>query len=330
MKRLLAKLRNLILGIADTLEKVDRKLPKRLKALLLVVIFVAFGLILANYLHTHSLAILNPQGKIARDQRNLLIFAAVLSLVVVIPVFAMTAAFAWRYRESNTKASYRPEWDHSRTAETIWWGIPLLLIVILSVVTWNSSHALDPFKPISSPNKPVTIQVVALQWKWLFIYPDQHIATVNYVRFPQNTPVNFEITADAPMNSFWIPQLGGQVYAMSGMATKLSLMADHIGSYRGSSANISGEGFSDMHFTAESMTDQNFTKWVDQAGNTNDVLDQSVYDQLAQPSLHNPPVHYRLGDDGLYNGIIMKFMDPSQHDSLTEHNRAHTDYGVGE
>ena len=132
-----------------------------------------------------------------------------LSLIVVIPVYIMLFLFAWKYREGNTKAKYSPDWDHSALLETIWWTVPLLLITILSVVTWNSSHDLDPFRPLNSSVKPVKIQVVALQWKWLFIYPEQNIASVNYVEFPVNTPVDFEITADAPMNSFWIPQVGG-------------------------------------------------------------------------------------------------------------------------
>ena len=182
-----------------------------------------------------------------------MIFAALLSLVVVIPVFAMTIYIVWRYRESNQKAKYSPDWDHNSKVETIWWLIPTLLIVVLSVVTWNSSHSLDPFKPIKSSVKPLRVQVIALQWKWLFIYPEQGVASTNILELPVDRPINFEVTADAPMNSFWIPQLGGQIYAMAGMSTQLHLMASEAGTYAGASANLSGKGFAKMKFDTKAV-----------------------------------------------------------------------------
>ena len=212
--------------------------------------FIAIGLLIlgaiagvALLLHGHTIDVLVPKGTIAKKELDLLVTATLLMLIVVIPVFVLTFTIAWKYRASNTKAKYTPDWDHNRAIETVWWAIPFVLILILSVITWQSSHELDPFKPLASSKQPITIQVVALQWKWLFIYPEQHIATVNYVQFPVDTPVNFVITSDAPMNSFWIPQLGGQIYAMAGMSTQLHLMATDPGSYNGSSVTPQRTGF---------------------------------------------------------------------------------------
>ena len=282
---------------------------------ILLLILVLLGVLVA-YLHGQNIAILNPQGPIATKERNLMFFALLLSLVVVIPVFAMTFAIAWKYRESNTKAKYRPDWDHNRVVETIWWGIPSLLILILSVVAWNASHDLDPFKPLDSNNPTMTIQVVAMDWKWLFIYPAQDIATVNYVQFPAATPVDFQITSDAPMNSFWIPQLGGQIYAMPGMTTQLYLMANHPGNYRGSSANISGRGFAGMDFVAKSSSESDFNNWVTQVQSSPNSLTTYEYSQLSQPSVNNPVAYFSTPSIGLYNGILMKYMAPSGSDNM--------------
>ncbi len=325
---MIKSLKSLLLGLDKRLERFDKKVSKPLKIALLLLTFVCLGLILLSYLHGHSLAVLSPKGPVAVKQRNLLAFAAALSLLVIIPVFVMTFWFAWKYRENNSKARYLPNRDHNRTAETVWWGVPLILVIILSIVTWNSSHTLDPFRPLDSSTPPLTIQVVALQWKWLFIYPDQRLATVNYVRIPEKTPINFEITADAPMNSFWVPQLGGQVYAMSGMSTQLHLMADQAGSFEGSSANISGEGFAGMHFTVQATTENEFNDWVLAKQQNPAYLDSNVYNKLSKPSLLKPQSDYRLISDNLYNGIVMKFMDPTMHDSPTDHQQSHARYGA--
>jgi len=265
----------------------------------------------------HTFAVLDPAGQIADKQRNLIYFALLLSLVVVIPVYVMLIGFAWKYRESNKSAKYTPDWDSNKVAETVWWIVPTILIVILSVVTWNSSHDLDPFKPLASDKKPITIQVVALQWKWLFIYPEQNIATVNMVKFPEKTPVKFEITADAPMNSFWIPQLGGQIYAMSGMSTHLNLEAAKIGTYRGSSANLSGRGFAGMNFTAQSTTETGFKDWVNGVKQSPNYLSPAMYDKIALPSENNSPSYYSGQSPRLYSEVIEKYMPA--HDIATEY-----------
>lgn len=270
-------------------------------------------------------AIVNPKGIIALKERDLMIDATLLMLIVVIPVLIMTFCICLRYRASNKRASYEPYWDYNFLAEAVWWGFPCVIILVLSVLTWRSSHELDPFKPFATKDKPVRIQVVALQWKWLFIYPEQKIATVNYFQFPDMTPVNFEITADAPMNSFWIPQLGGQIYAMPGMRTKLHLMADEPGSYRGSSANLSGEGFAGMTFTAKSTTEEDFNTWVHSMQQSANHLDLEEYNKLAKPSQYNPEASYALKSDDLFDQILMKFQMPMKKEQGTEEKKNRLD-----
>jgi cytochrome o ubiquinol oxidase subunit 2 len=299
-----------------------------LKKPLIIGLWVAaiVGLIVVSvgYFSGVSVDVLQPQGEVANKQRDLIVFTLGLALIIIIPVFFMLFYFAWKYREGNHTAKYTPEWAGSKWLEMIWWGVPCVIIGILSVITWQSSHDLDPYRPLTSDVKPVRVQVVALQWKWLFIYPDYNIATVNDLRFPEKTPVNFEITADAPMNSFWIPSLGGQVYAMSGMTTKLHLMADTTGTYKGSSANISGEGYADMVFAAQSLPSDEFDTWVKQVSSTGGALDEERYAQLARPASAKNPSYFALKTNDLYTGIVMKYMMPDGHTAAHE---AHT---VGE
>lgn len=283
---------------------------RKLRFLLPAVIAVGALATLAWVLRDTNFAILNPQGAIANQQRDLIIFAFALCLIVVLPVFFLTFMIAWKYRASNTKAKYTPDWDDNKWIEAIWWGIPCAIILVLGIVTWQTSHSLDPYKPLDSKMKPITVQVVALQWKWLFIYPEQKIASVNLVQFPEDTPINFVITSDAPMNSFWIPSLGGQVYAMSGMSTKLHLSADSTGDYRGSSANISGEGFARMTFTARASSRTDFNAWVKAAQQTGRPLDATEYATLAKPGEIDAPQSYALKDANLYDTIVMKYMMP--------------------
>lgn len=253
---------------------------------------------------------LNPKGIIGLKERHIMATAMFLMLLVVIPVFLLLFFICWRYREGNKEAAYTPDWDDNATAEFIWWGFPFVIIVILSVVTWISSYDLDPYKPLDSKVKPLHIQVVALDWKWLFLYPEEKIATVNYFKFPVGTPLSFEITAQAPMNSFWIPQLGGQIYAMPGMSTKLHLIADEKGSYRGSSANLSGQGFAGMTFTAQAVSEKDYAEWVQSVKKNSSTLDLAEYKGLVKPSMYDPEASYLLGDATLYDQIVMKYMMP--------------------
>ena len=281
--------------------------------LLALPVVIILGL-LVWYLHSHTVAILQPAGPIAEKERNLMGITILLAAVVVVPVYAMTVLIALKYREQNhekRKVTYSPDWDHSRLFESIWWGIPIVIIGILSVITWNSSHALDPYKPIVSSVQPITVQVVALDWKWLFIYPNQHIASVNLVEMPVNTPVSFQITSDTVMNSFWIPQLSGQIYAMPGMDTQLHLMASKTGSFYGSSANISGSGFARMNFTAQSVSSADFNQWVRTAQTSSKQMNMSAYNALSQPSDSNPVALYSHVTAGLFINVVSKYMSQS-------------------
>ena len=258
-----------------------------------------------------NLGVLSPHGIIASDERLLLITAVGLMLIVVIPVIILTIVFAWKYRASNTNAKYSPEFSHSTVLEVVWWSIPIVIIGILAVITWVTSHRYDPYRPLDVKTKPIIIQVIALNWKWLFIYPDQNIATVNFVEFPVNVPVRFFITADAPMNSFQIPQLAGQIYAMPGMRTELNLMASQTGDFLGLSANYSGVGFAGMNFIARATSQADFDAWVKKIQRSPGKLTQDAYTQLEQPSENNPQAFYSsISDKDLFNTVIMSFMMP--------------------
>ncbi|MDB6081389.1 MAG: Ubiquinol oxidase subunit 2 [Chlamydiia bacterium] len=277
-------------------------------ALLLIGVVIAITLFVKS--GSVNIAVLNPKGLIALKESDLFVTATLLMLIIVVPVLVLTFAIIWKYRAGNTEAKYTPDWDNSITAECLWWGLPCLIILALSIITWTSTHELDPYKPLDVPTKPITIQVVALQWKWLFIYPEEKIVTVNFVQFPKETPINFQITADAPMNSFWIPQLGGQIYAMPGMKTKLHLIANEVGSFNGLSANLSGEGFAGMTFIAKASTRKDFETWVDTIKRSAIPLNLDGYNKLVEPSRANPEISYRLQEENLYDRIVMKYMMP--------------------
>lgn len=277
----------------------------------LVLLLVIAVLSLVLYLNGKNVAVLNPQGVIADKQLELIVFTTLLGMVVIIPVFIMLFYFAWKYRASNKRAKYTPKASGNHLLEAIWWGIPIIIISILSVVTWVSSHDLDPYKPLSSQVKPIKVQVVALQWRWLFIYPELGVASMNELRFPEKTPIDFQITADAPMSAFWIPNLGSQIYAMNGMTSKLSLEADRVGSYRGSNSNISGEGYADMHFQAIAMTTKDFNQWVKTAAGSNKHLDRSTYGEIVKATRNREIIYYMLHDKSLYYSVLAKYMDHS-------------------
>jgi cytochrome o ubiquinol oxidase subunit 2 len=263
------------------------------------------------YLHRQTMPVLQPMGQIGTKERNLMVLVVSLAGVVVIPVFGLLWYFAWHYREGNTKAHYTPDADGNRIAETIWWLIPTVLIGVISIITWRSSYALDPFKAVSSSQKTLHIQVVALDWKWLFIYPNQGVASVNEAAIPTNTPVDFDITSDAVMSSFWVPQLAGQMYAMPGMSTQLNVLANKSGTYRGGSANINGKDFADMTFNVRAVSKADFSKWVDHAGTSSHALSGSAYEQLAQQHKTSAVAYYTKPAEDLYGTIVMKYMMPN-------------------
>lgn len=275
------------------------------------IIFNALLLGCAFLLSGCKMAVLDPKGMVAADEKTLLITATLLMLIVVVPVILLTIIFAWRYRESNAKATYRPDWSHNVLLEIIWWTIPCVIIVILAIITWISTHILTPYRQLSTA-KPLVIQAVALNWKWLFIYPEQNIATVNYVQIPINQPIQFLITADAPMNSFQIPRLGGQIYAMAGMQTQLHLIANYFGIFAGYSANFSGEGFATMSFKVNVTDANDFAKWVNTVQQSPNVLSAEAYKKLVLPSKANPVTYYASVEQGLFHQIIMKYMMPKK------------------
>jgi cytochrome o ubiquinol oxidase subunit 2 len=275
-------------------------------------LFVGIGIWLTVFMGSNNIPILDPKGVIAAQEKNLLVISALLMLIVVVPVIILTVLFAWVYRANNKKATYRPDWGHDHLAEILWWGIPSIIILILGVITWETSHSLNPFKPIQNEQKPVRIQVVALNWKWLFIYPEQGIATVNFIQFPVDRPINFEITADAPMNSFWIPQLGGQIYAMSAMRSKLHLMATEEGEFRGCSSNISGDGFAGMVFTAKVSSEEEFNDWVTVVKESPKKLNLEEYKELVKPTAYVPVSFYSLDKKDLFDYVVTQYSMPNQ------------------
>lgn len=268
---------------------------------------------LAAALSGCNYVVLSPAGDIAAQQRDLVIISTVLMLLIVVPVMALTVLFAWRYRQSNTSARYEPEWDHSTALELVIWSAPLLIIVCLGALTWMGTHLLDPYRTlgrihaeraVDQSKAPLRVDVVALDWKWLFIYPDYGIATVNDLAAPVDRPINFRITASSVMNSFYIPALAGQIYAMPGMETKLHAVVNRSGKYRGFSANYSGAGFSGMHFAFHGLDDKEFEEWVAKARTAGGTLGRSEYLELEKPSQNEPVRRWGTIDPDLYRLIL--------------------------
>lgn len=275
---------------------------------------VIFGAVLPLALSGCSqIDLLAPKGDIAAQERTLILIALGIMLAVVIPVIALTLAFAWRYRASNTKATYAPKWSHSFAIEGVVWSIPCVIVVFLAVLIWRTTHALDPYKPLGANVAPVRVEVVALNWKWLFVYPDYGVATVNQLAIPTNTPIDFRITSDSVMNAFFIPQLGSQIYAMAGMTTQLHLIADTPGTYPGLSSAFSGPGFSDMHFEAVAMPRNRFDAWVEQARHAPATLDRATFVSLKRPSTATQPATYAGVAPGLFESVVAEYMAEPDH-----------------
>lgn len=255
-------------------------------------------------------ALLDPKGQIGLEQRSLILTALGLMLIVVIPAILMAVGFAWKYRATNKDAKYTPNWSHSNKVEAVVWTIPVLIIIFLAVLTWKTTHSLEPSRPLDHPEKPVTIEVVSLDWKWFFIYPEQGIATVNEIAFPANTPVEFKITSNSVMNSFFIPRLGSQIYAMAGMQTKLHLIANEPGTYDGISASYSGPGFSGMKFKAIATPDKaGFDQWVASVKQSSATMnDMGAFEKLATPSEFNKVEYFSSVKPNLFKDVVNKFM----------------------
>jgi cytochrome o ubiquinol oxidase subunit 2 len=273
---------------------------------LLIALIVGFVFL---FLKSYNFLLLNPQGIVALRERNLIIFAFFLSLSVVIPVFLLTFFIAFKYRYKGEKNKLK-EKDPNPKLIFFWWLVPSLVILILAIATLKTTIDLDPRQPLTSTKQPLTIQVIALRWKWLFIYPQQNLASVNFVQFPKETPINFLLTADAPMNSFWIPQLGGQMYAMPGMQTKLNLIASKVGEYTGLSAEISGKGFSGMRFVAKVTNEEDFDSWLREVKSSVNILTLEEYKKLSSPSEDSKVRFYSETTPNLYNEVTLKSSYP--------------------
>lgn len=259
--------------------------------------------------------VLDPKGPIALAERQILLNALGIMLAIVIPVILATLGVAFWFRASNQRARYRPNFAYSGRLEMLVWSIPAMTVFLVGGVAWVGSHDLSPRKPIVSTVRPLgvtvrplRVQVASLDWKWLFIYPDQGVASVNQLTIPVGTPVSLELTSSGVMNSFFVPQLGSQIYTMAGMITRLHLQADHAGTYRGFSAQFSGDGFSDMHFDADAVPDEKFAQWLDAARSAGPELDAKTYADLAKPSAAVAPFTYRAVAPGLFDSIMVSEM----------------------
>jgi len=247
--------------------------------------------------------VLDPQGPVGAAEKLILLNALAIMLAIVIPTMLATLVVAWWFRASNTRARYRPSWSYSGRIELVTWSVPAMVVLLLGGIGWVGSHDLDPPKPLVSKVRPVTVQVVSLDWKWLFIYPDLGIASVNRLVVPAGTPVSFHLTSATVMNSFFVPQLGGQIYTMAGMTTRLHLQADRPGSYQGLSSQFSGDGFSGMRFTVNAVPPAQFASWAAQAKAGALVLDAASYATLSKPSQRVAPFTYGSVVPGLFDAI---------------------------
>jgi cytochrome o ubiquinol oxidase subunit 2 len=265
--------------------------------------------------------VLDPTGDVARQQGDLILVATALMLIVIVPVIALTLFFAWRYRASNKAATYTPDWDHSTQLELVIWAVPLLIIIALGAITWITTHTLDPYRPLDRLAKgrpvpagvePLEVQVVSLDWKWLFIYPKEGVAAVNELALPVDRPVRFLLTSSSVMNAFYIPELAGMIYTMPGMQTELNAVANQAGTFQGLSSNYSGAGFSHMRFSVHATDAAGFEAWVTKARAAGERLDRARYLALEKPSEREPARLFAGVDPGLYDAILNRCVDPNR------------------
>ena len=255
-----------------------------------------------------KLIVLNSKGPIGREETTLIYMSITAMLIVIIPVFVMTYLFVKRYRESNHDAEYDPDFVHSTKVELVIWLVPIMIVAFLSYLVYVKTHELDPYKPIASENKPLNIQVISLDWNWLFIYPDRNIALINELVIPEDVPLSFKLTSATVMTSFFIPQLGSQMYAMAGMQTQLHLMADEPGIFEGHNIEFSGEGYDTMHFKVIAKSMEDFEKWVGEAKQQSKPLDLMAFNSLNKPMTDYPVTIFSPVEPGLFNHVVSTFM----------------------
>lgn len=283
------------------------------KKILIGILAIVIGVIgIAIVLSSKHALVVHPKGVIAQSELELILTNIFLMLIVIVPTYLLLFSVVWKYCIKKENVKYNPEHTFGPVGELVMWGFPSIVIAVMGVVTWDATHKLNPYKPLESDNKPLTIQVVALDWKWLFIYPEQGIATLNYLYIPERTPIHFKLTADAsPMNSFWIPQLSGQIYSMTGMTTQLYLMADGPGEYTGRAVEINGEGYADMTFQVKSSSQKDFEKWVELVKKSSLHLNMDSYNKLVKPSVDKAVIHYSEVEQDLFQQIVHKYMYPA-------------------
>lgn len=286
-----------------------KKQRKGISALpILLGILVLFGIAMAFLTYGHDVALFNPKGMIANEQHRLMVVSTLVMLVLVVPVILTLYFFMWKYREGSGDTTYAPDTKNNKAYLLFAWGAPLTIVAIIAALMLPATQRLDPGKSIASDNKQITVKVVALRWKWLFIYPEQNVASVNFTQVPVDTPVRYEITADEmPMSSFWIPHLGGMLYSMTGHVNPLNLIGDTVGDYPGSTAEINGPGFAGMRFTTRVSSKEDFDKWVAEAKQSQITLDEAEYEKLLEPSENNKPVLYANPSPDLFDMIVGKY-----------------------
>lgn len=313
--------------------KPKQQKPKEGRPTLYFVVWsIALTAVFAWLLRGTDIRVLNPKGYIAEHEFGLIVFSTIALLAICVPTLFLFYFFAWKYRETNTKATFEPQRSSGKKFVFAAWTVPLLVMLVMGVVVWIATHRLDPKAAIASDKKPMVVQVVALRWKWLFIYPEQGIATVNYVQAPIDTPIEFNLSADdAPMSSFWVPNWGGQLYAMTGHSNRLNLMPTVVGDYHGVTAELNGIGFADMKFTARASTQADFDKWVADTKQDSKALSWAEYQKLLEPTQKHPVASYSPIESNMYDTILMKYAgshdmdahgaktEDTQHNSHTEH-----------
>lgn len=285
---------------------------KKIKFLLIVVAILIAVFAVYFVLSSEKTLLLNPKGMIAKAELELIIANITLMLIIIVPTYILLFTIVWKYCIKNEKTEYEPDHNFGVKGEILMWGLPTIIVIALGFLTWEATHHLDPYKPLKSDIKPLVIEVVAMDWKWLFIYPELGIATLNDFHIPERTPIHLKLTADgSPMNSFWIPQLSGQIYSMTGMTTQLHLIADGQGDYVGKAIEINGEGYSDMTFAAKSSSKENFDQWVADVKKSPLHLSDDVYKELIKPSINKSVILFSDVEKDLFLKIVNKYMYPT-------------------
>jgi len=285
---------------------------KSSKILILVVaiLFIVLGIYLV--LINEKAVVFHPKGIIAKKELELIITNIILMLLIIVPTFILLFTVVYKYCIKKENAEYDPDHTFSWTGQLLMWVIPSLIVVVMAIITWNATHQLNPYKPLESHDKPLSVQVVALNWKWLFIYPELGIATLNYMHIPERVPIHLKLAADgSPMNSFWIPQLSGQIYAMTGMSTQLHLMAEGPGEYMGREVEINGEGYADMTFPVKSSSIKDFENWVSEVRKSSLHLTEDRYNELVQPAVNKSVIFFSDVEKNLYQKILRRYMYPT-------------------